>query len=97
MGVKFAREYEDIVEDLGRAIQRIEQFYKFFYMTDEDWGELPDDEQQACVKTLADDIFFALGSNRQISVGAGFVHYNADKHVLTVEDGRKIVTVVNLV
>ena len=97
MGVKFAREYEDIVRDLSEAIQRIDSFYEFFYMSDEDWGKLPDEEQQECIKTLADDIFFALGSSKQVEVGEGSVRYNSEKHILKVQDGRNIVTVVNLV
>lgn len=98
MGVKFGREYKDIVNELGQALQRIDSFYQFFYMTDEEWEELSGGEQRQCVETLADDIFFALGSNNQVAVGkGGMIYYNATKHFIRVQAGQNLVTVVNLI
>lgn len=97
MGVKFGREYRDIVHDLGEAIRRIDAFYDFFEMSEQDWNGLDDDEQNECVKTLADDVFYALGRDRELNVGTGHVHYIRSKHIIKVEDGNNVVTVVNLV
>lgn len=97
MGVKFGREYEDIVKDLTAAIAQIDDCYQFFEMTQNDWDELNHKEQTECITTLADDVFFALGHSSDIQVGSGTLQYNSQKHVITVAHADNKVTIVNLV
>lgn len=97
MGVKFAREYEHIVKDLTAAIANIDDSYTFFEMSAQDWAELDHNEQMACMETLADDIFFALGQSAKIQVGSGMLNYNAQRHIITVSDNNNQVTIVKLI
>ncbi|NQX69254.1 hypothetical protein HQN90_24275 [Paenibacillus alba] len=97
MGVKFGREYKDIVTDFVRGIEMVNGFYEFLEMDADDWQALDKDEQEECLRTLADDIFYALGSTPVIQVGAGSVRHDASNHVLKVHDGEKLVSVIYLV
>ncbi len=76
MGVKFGREYNDIVSDLTAAMGHIRDCYEFFEMSEEDWIQMGKDEQTECLKTLADDVFFALGSDPILHVGKGLLVYD---------------------
>lgn len=97
MGVKFAREYEDIVKDLTNAIAQIKDCYTFFEMTKEDWDNLNETEQKECIETLSDDVFFALGTNESVAIGTGTLTYDAHKHLIKVDQGENLVTVVHLI
>lgn len=97
MGVKFAREYNDIVADLVEAIKEVQEFYRFFEMSGDDWADLNQGEQKECVKTLADDIFYALGNDQHMPLGKGSVHYDKAKHIIKIDHGDKLVTIVNLI
>ena len=97
MGVKFARDYEDIVSDMTDAVPNIDRFYQFFNMEEEQWEQLSEEEKKECTKTLCDDLFFALGSRSTIPVEGGWVTYEQKKHVITVNNGGKVVAIINLV
>lgn len=97
MGIKFGKEYTDIIEDLKQAIGKIKGFYDFFEMTGEDWSELDADQQQDCLKTLADDIFYGLGSETSIQIGRGAVQHDPANHIIKVRDGDNLVSVIYLV
>lgn len=97
MGVKFGREYEDIVKDLTAAIAQIDDCYQFFEMSKNDWLQLNHKEQTECITTLADDVFFALGTSSDVHVGSGTLQYLPHKHVITVAQPNNQVTIVNLV
>jgi hypothetical protein len=84
MGVKYTREYEDIIVELTEAIYEIPNFYDFFDMTSEDWNDIPEDERKACASTLADDIFYALGNEPVLSVGSGTIKHNKVKNSIMV-------------
>lgn len=62
MGVKFNREYQDIIDEMIPAIASIEDCHMFFDMTLEEWSALEDQEKVECMRTLADDLFYGLGS-----------------------------------
>lgn len=96
MGVKFAREYDEIILDLTAAIQEVEQFYEAFEMDRVTWDDLAKEEQTECVRTLADDIFYGLGMEATLHVGKGIIHYDGRKHVITVNDGEKCINIVYL-
>ena len=40
MGIKFGREYKDIVTDFVRGIEMVDGFYELLEMNAEDWQEL---------------------------------------------------------
>ena len=97
MGVKFAREYKDIIDDLTAAIYQVGHFYESLGMEGADWDELDKEEQAECVRTLADDVFYGLGGTSSMPVGHGVVRYDQQKHVITVDDGDKRISIVYLV
>lgn len=97
MGVKFGREYEDIMQDLTLAISQIEESFTFFEMTLQQWNALDGEEQQECLKTLADDVFFALGTNARVKVGKGILIYEKSKHRIAVDQDGKVIQLVNLI
>jgi len=97
MGVKFAREYEDIHKELADAVSGIEDVYAFFEMTPEEWNELQDEERGECIRTLTDDVFYALGSDPKLEIGSGSVRYDAVRHMIKVSVKNGPVTMVKLV
>ncbi|GIQ67763.1 hypothetical protein DUZ99_11855 [Xylanibacillus composti] len=97
MGVKYNREYKEIVEDFMKAILQIDDCYDAFEMEQKEWLELAPEEQRAYLRTLADDLFYGLGTSRTIAVGSGQIRYNPSKHTIQVTDARDVVRIVNLV
>jgi len=97
MGVKFNREYSDIVTDLSKAISEIPDSYAFFEMTEEDWSGLDADERSEVFRTLSDDVFYGLGSSPSIKVGSGQIEYDPKSHVIKVTAGAQVVQVVRLI
>ncbi|MFS1511194.1 hypothetical protein VQL36_01970 [Chengkuizengella sp. SCS-71B] len=53
-------------------------------------------QQKECLKTLTDDVFYALGSNSQISLGQGAITYEKSKHRIKIEVDN-IINVVSLI
>lgn len=97
MGIKFGREYSDIIKDLTRAIGQVDEFYDVLEMAQEDWNELDSEQQQECLKTLTDDIFYGLGSDPSMHVGAGVVRYDPDNHIIKVHNGDNLISIIYLV
>lgn len=97
MGVKFNREYQDIIDEMIPAIASIEDCHMFFDMTLEEWSALEDQEKVECMRTLADDLFYGLGSEGQLEVGSGVLEYDADKHLIKVKPDDAVVHVINLI
>jgi hypothetical protein len=97
VGVKFGREYTDIVADLVQALGKVNGVCDFFEMTQEEWAELNAEQQQECLKTLADDLFYGLGSESSLEIGEGVIQHDASNHILKVHDGDNLVSVIYLV
>lgn len=97
MGVKFNREYKDIVQDLAIAIRAIRDGYEAFEMTAEDWDAQDEAEQAECMRTLADDIFYGLGTTPAMAIGSGKIEYDAANHIIKVHSDDKVVHVVQLI
>jgi hypothetical protein len=97
LGVKFNREYRDIITDFVRAISHIEDCYTVFEMDDEDWEALGSEEQQEVIRTLADDIFYGLGNDPNMSLGTGHIQYDEKQHILKVAGPDNVVHIVNLI
>lgn len=97
MGVKHAREYADIITDLTAALGHIDNCNLLLEMSEEDWGELDNDEQRECLQTLADDVFYGLGSDPVIRMERSSFTYDKQSHTIRVSDGDKLVQVIRLI
>ncbi|UVI30417.1 hypothetical protein [Paenibacillus spongiae] len=90
MGVKHAREYKDILEELKEAIGSIDDGYRFFDMESDEWEALAEPERMDVMEALADDVFYGLGVEPIIKVGGGMVAYRQKHHCIEVSvDGRE--------
>ncbi|MCQ6561696.1 hypothetical protein [Paenibacillus mendelii] len=90
MGVKHAREYKEILEELTEAIGSIDDGYLFFDMESDEWEALAEPERMDVMEALADDVFYGLGVEPVIKVGGGMVAYRQKHHCIEVSvDGRE--------
>jgi hypothetical protein len=96
MGVKYGREYSDIIREMVIALENIDGLNDFFSMNAEEWHALDAEGRRECIRTLSDDVIYALGREPSVTVGSGYAEYDARRHVLKVFDGSKI-TIVSLV
>lgn len=97
MGVKFAREYKDIIQDFTEALQAVKGCHDFLEMTAGDWGELEPEEREACMKTLADDLFYGLGTEGSMQVGDCVVTHDGKRHVIRLDCRDSFTRVIYLV
>lgn len=97
MGVRHAREYSEILDELTEAIGKIEDSYRFFEMELLEWNALSTDERKEVLEALADDVFYGLGEESSIEVGSGVVRYKAQQHIIEVEQGDRVSRIVRLV
>lgn len=98
MGVKFAREYETIITDLALAIGEMEGWPDLLEMDDDQWAQLDDAERSECLRTLADDVFYGLGTEPVLPFGEGVIAYDKNKHMIQVKyNGKKIIRLVHLI
>jgi hypothetical protein len=96
MAISYTRSYDHILDDLSRALETVPQFYVSFEMEAEDWDSLSKDEQDICIRTLADDLFYVLGSETSAEVGLGTAEYDSRHSVIKVTSGTHLVHVVSL-
>ncbi|MEK4248340.1 hypothetical protein [Paenibacillus sp. FSL W7-1287] len=97
MGVRHAREYRDILQELTDAISNIEDCYLFFEMDVEAWNELQGEEKHEVLEALADDVFYGLGEHPEIEVGSGQVIYNSKLHHIVVKTNDQVYHTVRLI
>jgi hypothetical protein len=96
MSIPYTRDYDDILDDLSAAISSIPRFYVTFEMEDSDWSSLEEDEKAVCLRTLADDVFYALGSCPAANVGPGHAEYDAGRGIIKITASPQLVHVVSL-
>ena len=96
MGVKYGREYSDIIREMTVALENIDGLNDFFRMDAEEWQTLDAQSRKECVRTLSDDVIYALGTESTVAVGSGYAEYDDRRHVLKIFDGSKI-TIVSLI
>jgi hypothetical protein len=96
MAISYTRAYDHILDDLSRALETVPKFYESFEMEAEDWDSLSKDEQDICIRTLADDLFYVLGSETSAEVGLGTAEYDSRHAVIKVTSGTQLVHVVSL-
>lgn len=97
MGVKHGRDYEYILADLTAAVGRIPDSYIFFEMETSEWDNLSSEERAEVLEALAEDLFFALGTEPVIEVGSAVVVYDREGHRINVLIGEEELTSVKLV
>lgn len=97
MGVKFGKEYEVIVSDLTEALIQIDDCREFIGMEEQDWNRLTDEEKSSCLRTLADDIFFALGADPVMEIGNSTFTYHPKQHIIKIEQGATLIHVIRLI
>lgn len=96
MAISYSRDYDRILDDLSNALKTVPQFYEAFEMEASDWSSLSKDERDVCVRTLADDLFYVLGSEPSTDVGLGKAEYDASHGIIKVFAGVGLVHVVSL-
>jgi hypothetical protein len=97
MGVKHGREYTDIIADLTRGLAKVKSVYEFFEMNESDWFAMEAVDQEACLRTLADDIFYGLNTEPIMHVGGGVIRHDKEHHTLRVHDGENLISVIYLI
>ncbi|MEK4508107.1 hypothetical protein [Paenibacillus sp. FSL K6-2524] len=97
MGVKHGRDYGLILAELTEAISCISDSYIFFEMESSDWERLSAEDRHEVHEALAEDLFYALGTQSMIEVGCAVVIHDADNHVINFLIGEKELTSVKLV
>jgi len=97
MGVRHAREYSEILQELTEAIGSIEDSYLFFEMDAEDWKQLQDEEKHEVLEALADDVFYGLGEYSEIAVGSGQVIYSSKLHHIVVKTSDQVYHTIRLI
>lgn len=96
MSIKYTRDYDQILDDLSRAIATIPQFYETFEMDTTGWAELDENDKNICLRTLADDVFYMLGADPTASVSTGLAEYDAGHGVIKITADPGLVHVVAL-
>ena len=84
MGVKFLREYEDITAEIVNLLTEIPDIYTFLDMPEDTWKYLSKLKKSKYLETLADDLFFALGSEPSFEIGSGKIVHNKEEFCLDV-------------
>ncbi|MDO3413151.1 hypothetical protein QWJ34_25590 [Saccharibacillus sp. CPCC 101409] len=97
MGVKHGRDYGEILQDLTKAVSLIEDSYLFFEMEAEDWERLGPEDRLEVHEALAEDLFYALGTQPSIDVGSAVVIHDPALHRINILIGEKQMTFVPLV
>ena len=97
MGIRHAREYSDILQDLTEAIGQIVDCFRFFEMEAAEWGILSTEEKHEVLEALADDVFYGLGEESVIEVGSGTISYKAEHHIIEVGQGDKVSQIIRLI
>ncbi|WP_159881942.1 hypothetical protein [Paenibacillus puerhi] len=97
MGIKFGREYKDIIGDFTEALQSVDGCHEFLEMEEGDWAELAPEDRTACMQTLADDLFYGLGTEPTMSVGDCQVTHDPKRHLIRVDRGDTFTRVIHLV
>jgi hypothetical protein len=96
MAISYTREYDHILDDLSRALSTVPQFHEAFEMETNDWESLTKDEQEICTRTLADDLFYVLGTEMSAEVGLGSAEYDSSHGVIKVVANTQLVHVISL-
>lgn len=96
MSLKFSREYKRIIEEIADGLSNLENIYEFLNMKKSSWEKLREEEKAELNKTLADDIFYALGEEPIIEIGNDKVEYSKEKSEIYIFSGETVIKTVKL-
>jgi hypothetical protein len=97
MGVKFAREYEKVIDELTENIVALEAVYDFLGINQEEWEAFSKTTKVECAKTLADDVFYALGEEKEMAIGEETIVYDQTNHCIVFNYTSGLSTVIRLI
>jgi hypothetical protein len=97
MGVRFNREYEDILADLSGVLAQLPASAEFVEMEQADWLNLSPKTRKEMALTIADDLFFALGEEPTISFGDLKIQHDANSHRIFVQTQNGDTHIIKLV
>jgi hypothetical protein len=96
VGVQFARDYVDIVDDLSQALLLVNKNYEFIGMSAGDWERLTSRQKQNCLQTMADDVIYALGRQPRLRFGESTVSYEHQVQAIMVNGTDDVTHVIHL-
>jgi len=96
MAIRYTRPYDDILDEMCKALEDIPDCYETFEMSSEEWGELIQAERDVCIRTLADDLFYVLGSDPHAEAGSGKLEYDKERGVIKIAASPQLVHLVSL-
>ena len=85
------------MNELIDAIGEVEDCYELLEIEETEWMKVSEEERRECLKTLADDVFFGLGSEPKMQLGQGYVIYDSHKHTIQIKYSDKVIRVINLI
>jgi hypothetical protein len=97
MGVKYIKKYDVIMNDMAKEISQMGRIYEFLEMEPDVWNKMSESEKQECIKTMCDDIFYALGNDPVIDLGDGTIRYVKSKSVFEVYNNNVLNEIITLV
>jgi hypothetical protein len=97
MGVKFNRQYEEIIEELTDALLDIEGCHEFFEMEEDEWIGMKPRQRRELLRTLSDDLFYGLGTESFIELGDSMLTWHRQNHTITVSYPAKPLRTVQLI
>ncbi len=96
MAIAYTRSYDHILDDLSRALTTVPLFFEAFEMEADDWESLGKEEREICIRTLADDLFYVLGTETSTDVGLGTAEYDSNHSIIKVTSNPQLVHVISL-
>lgn len=96
MAIRYTRPYDDILDEMCKALEDIPDCYETFEMSSEEWGELAQAERDVCIRTLADDLFYVLGAGTHAEAGSGKLEYDKERSVIKIAATPQLVHLVSL-
>jgi len=83
--------------ELTAALEELPGSYTLLDMEEQEWAELEAEEQLECLRTLADDVFYGLGSDPVLELGEGTLNHDVGKHVITVTYPGGVTRIIRLI
>ena len=97
MGIRFKRNYKEINQELVQAIKKIDRIFEVLGMEAKIWNQLQENKKAEYLKTLADDLFYALGTETKVEIGNGYLEYIEKQNKILVSQKDNCTQIINLV
>ena len=76
MGIKYGRKYAAIIAEFSQALGPVEGICSFLEMDAGEWEAIGPEGRIDCIRTIADDLFYALGTEKEVSIGPARIVYD---------------------